>query len=201
MSAREKDLGALRFANDLVEIGAHPIARIERFTRHSVIPANNTLGTPKIDDHMTVLNALDHARYDFPNPILEVSVLALTFRIANLLSDNLLGGLSGNSPEFKRRKFVPKFIADLGLRRDGPGVFKAELGHRIINRLNDCLNAPEARFARIRINLGANVVLEAVARAGSLLNGFLHRIKHDALIDRFLLSDRIRDLENLKPVR
>ena len=52
----------------------------------------------------------------------------------------------------------------------------------------------------LRVDLGADVGLGAVARARRLLDGVLHRRDHDHAVDRLLAGDRIGDLQELQPV-
>ena len=94
---RKKDLRSACFAPHVVNIGADAISCTEGFTRNHLIAAYNALGASKIDNHRTKFNPFDRAVYDLANTIFIFLVMALTFRVANLLNNNLLSGLRCNA--------------------------------------------------------------------------------------------------------
>ena len=52
----------------------------------------------------------------------------------------------------------------------------------------------------VRVELGADVVLGAVARAGGALDGVFHRLDDDGAVDQFLARDRVGDGEQFGAV-
>lgn len=50
------------------------------------------------------------------------------------------------------------------------------------------------------VDIGADVGLLAIARAGRLLDRVRHRVDHDLLVDRLLARDRVGDLQQFQPV-
>ena len=58
----------------------------------------------------------------------------------------------------------------------------------------------QADLAGLRVDLGADVGLAAVARARRLLDRVLHRGDDDLPVDRLLARDRVGDLQKLEPV-
>src|SRR5690606_28581213 len=56
-------------------------------------------------------------------------------------------------------------------------------------------HAPQAQVAGQRVELGADVVLRAVAVASALLDRFFHRLDDDRLVDHLFGGDRGRDRE------
>src|SRR6202044_1627162 len=58
----------------------------------------------------------------------------------------------------------------------------------------------ETDFAGLRVDVGANLGLLAIARTRRLLHRVLHRGEHDRTVDRFFASNRVDDLQKLKPV-
>ena len=201
MGAAEEDLRALGFSRDLVEIRADTVAGVEVLARDAVIAADDAFGLAEIDDDVAVFDALNRAVDDLADAILEVIVLAVTFGFADLARDDLLGGLGGDAAEFEGGQLFPEFVADFGVRIHFLGVFQVQLRDGVLDGFDDGLDAPEAGLARVRIDLGADVMFEAVARAGGFLDRLLHRLKHDALVDVLLSRDRVGDLQDFQLVR
>src|SRR5690348_5118996 len=56
-------------------------------------------------------------------------------------------------------------------------------------------HAPQAEVAGHGVELGADVVLGAIAGAGGALDRVLHRLDDDALVDQLLARDRVGDRE------
>ena len=200
MGAAEEDLRALGFGRHLVEVGADAVAGVEVLARDAVIAADDAFGLAEIDDDVAVFDALHRAVDDLADAVLEVVVLAVTFGFADLAGDDLFCRLSGDASEFEGRQFFSELIADFGVRIHFLGVFEGQLRNRVLDGLDDGLDAPETGLARVRIDLGADVVLEAVARAGGLLDRLFHRLKHDALVDVLLSRDRVGDLQDFQLV-
>ena len=53
--------------------------------------------------------------------------------------------------------------------------------------------ARQAQLTGLGADLGMDVGLGAVARAGGAGDGVLHRVQHDLPVDRFLAGDGVRD--------
>src|SRR3546814_1423088 len=116
---------------------------------------------------MAEFDALDDAGDDLAGAILELFILALALRITHLLEDDLLGGLGGDAAELDRRQRIDDEVADLGARLELLGVFLADLLEMVVDLLGHFDDAPQPEVARDRVELGADVVLGAVARAGA----------------------------------
>ena len=67
----------------------------------------------------------------------------------------------------------------------------------IFGFFNDLEHAPQAQVAGLLVELGADVVLGAVAGAGGALDRVLHRLDDDALVDQLLARDRVGDRDQL----
>ena len=76
------------------------------------VAANDALGPAEVDDHVAELDALHDAGDDLVGAVLELLVLALALGVADLLEDDLLGGLCGDAAELDRRQRVDDEIAD-----------------------------------------------------------------------------------------
>ena len=70
----------------------------------------------------------------------------------------------------------------------------------ILGLLDDLEHAPQAKVAGLAVELGANVVLGAVAGAGGTLDRVLHRLDDDALVDQLFARDCIGDRQQLRLV-
>ena len=82
------------------------------------VAADDALGAAEIDDDVAELDALDDAGDDLAGAVLELLILALALGIADLLEDDLLGGLGGDAAEFDRRQRIDDEVAD-GWRPSG----------------------------------------------------------------------------------
>src|SRR3712207_8708978 len=60
---------------------------------------------------------------------------------------------------------------------------------RSVDRVDHLDDSPQAKVARIGVELGADVVLGAVAGPGGALDRVLHRLDDDRLVDQFLRSE------------
>jgi hypothetical protein len=61
--------------------------------------------------------------------------------------------------------------------------------------------ARQGQFARLDVDLGADVVMGAVTRLGALLDRLLDRLDDDLLVDVLLARDRISNLKQFESVR
>ena len=72
-----------------------------------------------------------------------------------------------------------------------------DLLEMILGLLDHFEHAPQAQVAGLGVELGADVVLGAVAGAGGALDRVLHRLDDDALVDQLLARDGVGDREQL----
>ena len=126
---------------------------------------------------------------------LNSSILALALGIADLLEDHLLGGLGGNSAELDRRQRVDDEVADARALLELLRALLVDLLEMILGLLDHFEHAPQAKVAGLGVELGADVVLGAVAGAGGALDRVLHRLDDDALVDQLLARDGVGDRE------
>ena len=146
---------------------------------------------------MAELDALDDAGDDFADAVLEFLELALALGVADLLEDDLLGGLGGDAAELDRRQRIDDIIADDRVGLQFQRALQVDLLEIIVDLFDHFDDAPQAEVARDRVELGADVVLGAVAGAGGALDGVLHRFDDDRAIDQFLARDGVGDREQL----
>ena len=197
MRTRQENLRPARLLAHVVDIGAHPLALTEALARQELVAAQHRLGAPEIDDDVAELDPLDEAVDDLADAVLELVVLPLALGIAHLLHNDLLRGLRRNASEINGRQRVGDEIADLGLgvqplRRD-----ERHLRRLVLDRVDDLAETQQTDLAVSAVDLGADVVFQAVFRAPGLLDGLLHRVQHLVLVDAFVAGNGVGDLEEL----
>ena len=77
-------------------------------------------------------------------------------------------------------------------------ILERDLGRRVFDLLDDQQVARQAQLAALRIDLGANFGLRAVARFRGLRDRVFHGGDHDAAVDRFFARDRVGDLKQFE---
>ena len=111
-----------------------------------------------------------------------------------------LADWAGDAAEIEGRQRLGDPVADLGGRVLAARVVERDLDRVVLDLVDDQQQAREADLAGLRIDLGADLGLLAVARARRLLDRVLHRGEHDLPVDRFLARDRVGDLQKFEPV-
>ena len=91
----------------------------------------------------------------------------------------------------------PTWAAGLRLRASARVISRESFSTRVLDHQEV---ARQAQLAGLGVDLGMDVGLGAVARAGGLGDRVLHRVEHDLLVDRLLARDRVGDLQEFKPV-
>ena len=129
--------------------------------------------------------------------VLELFILALALGVADLLEDDLLGGLGGDAAELDRRQRVDDEVADGGALLQLLRALQVDLLEMILGLLDHFEHPPQAQVAGFGVELGADVVLGAVAGAGGALDGVLHRLDDDALVDQLFARDGVGDGDQL----
>ena len=99
VSSAEEDLGTTGFAGDAQDQRADTVADADHLARNLLVAADNAFGAAEVDDDMAELDALDDAGDDLAGAVLEFLILPLALGVADLLEDDLLGGLGGNATE------------------------------------------------------------------------------------------------------
>src|SRR5690606_31615418 len=74
-------------------------------------------------------------------------------------------------------------------------LFEIDLLEVILDLLNHFNDAPQPQVAGNGVELGADVVLRAIAVAGAFLDRLFHRLDDDGLVDHLFGRDGIRDRE------
>src|SRR6185437_13828380 len=197
VGTREEDLRPAHFLAHIVDIGAHALALAEALARQQFVAAQDGLGAAEVDDDVAEFDTLDEAIDDLADPILELVVLALALGIAHALHDHLLRGLRRDAAEIDRRQRIGEEIADFGLRIEMLGYFELDLRRFVLDRIGDLAKAHQLDLAVLAVDLGANVVFEAVFRAARFLDRLLHGLEHFVAIDAFVARDGVGDLEKL----
>ena len=87
-------------------IGAHAVAVLEVLAGQGVLAAQVTFAAPQVDRDVAVFDALDDAGDDFARAVLVFLELAVAFRVAHLLEDDLLRRLRRDAAEIEGRQLV-----------------------------------------------------------------------------------------------
>src|SRR4030095_4249704 len=112
---------------------ANAIADADHLARDLLVAADDALGAAEGDDDVAKFDALDDAGDDFAGAVLELFMLALALGVADLLEDDLLGGLGGDAAELDRRQRIDDEVAELGAGLQLLGIFEADLVEIIIH--------------------------------------------------------------------
>ena len=163
-----------------------------------MVARDNRLGPAQIDNDVAVFNPLDHTGDNFTNPVLELFVLALALGAPHLLHNHLLGGLGGNAAVINGRQGLGDKFSHLGLRLVLAHFVERDFGADVFDLFHHLTDAEQPQVAVFAIDLGADVVFHAVTGLGRLLNGFLHGLDHDFLVDCLFPGDRFRDLQDFQ---
>ena len=115
VGARQEDLRAAGLAADRQDQRADAVADADHFARDLLVAADDALGAAEVDDDVAELDALDDAGDDLAGAVLEFLILALALGVADLLEDDLLGGLGGDAAELDRRQRIDDEVADRGV--------------------------------------------------------------------------------------
>src|SRR5277367_852860 len=106
MGAGQEDLRSPGFAPHVENVGADTVAVAEYLARQHLVPAHDSFAAAQIDDHAAIFDALDDAVDDIADTILEFLILAVALGLADLLHNDLLGGLRGDTAIFERRQGI-----------------------------------------------------------------------------------------------
>src|SRR3546814_9753474 len=132
-------------------------------------------------DDMTELDALHDAGDDLSDAVLEFLILPLTLGVADLLENDLLGGLRIDAPQIDRRQRINDEVADLCTRLQllrGLGIDLLEI---ILNHFDHFNDTPQAQVAAVRIQLCTDVIFGAITGTGRALDRIFHRFDNDEI--------------------
>ena len=129
-SAGQHQLRAAIVRAQLQQQGAHPFAHAEVFPRNEVLSGDDALsGVAKVNGDAVSTHALDHAAEELPNPWRVLLLHPRPLRFADLLHDDLLGGLCGDAAELHRLHRLLQGAANF--ETSGARVLWRDLGCRI----------------------------------------------------------------------
>ena len=106
-----KICGPRGFGPYVVDVRPYAVAVLEVLARQKLVAAQDRFGPAQIDRDVAVFHALDQTVDDFADAVLVFLELALPLGLADLLDDDLLGGLGGDPAEIDRRQFVGQELA------------------------------------------------------------------------------------------
>ncbi len=137
-----------------------------------------------------------------PIAVLELLVLPVALRLADLLQDHLLGRLRGDPAHSTGGTSSTKVVAHL---RIGEILLRLLDGHlRLVVLeflvLDHGADAGEGRPAGLAVDRHADVHLGAVAGLRGAGEALLHRLDHEGGVDHLLARDGLRGLQKLELV-
>ena len=199
--SRQENLRSAILAADVIDISPHAVAKLVVLARQRLVAANDRLRPAEVDHDVAVLGALDNAADDLADAVLVFLELALALGLAHFLHDDLLGVLRGHPAEIERRQGLGDKVANLRLGVTLFRVLDGDFGGVERHLLHDLQEARQLDLARARVDLGADLVLAAVARLRRLLDRVLHRGQHKRPVNGLLARDRVSDLQQFQAVR
>ena len=116
---------------------------------------------------------------------------------ADLLEDDLLGGLRRDAPQrIRRSSEYGSSDTDLGRGIDAPRFAERHLVHRILYRLHHFFHRVEADRAGLGIHVRHIVLVGAIVLARGNQHRVLHRVEHNLRIDAFFFAQDFDGLKN-----
>ena len=103
MGAGQEDLGAALLFTNIHDIRTNAIARLDVFTRQSLIATDHGLSTAQINNDVAIFDALDDAVDDLADTVFKLFILTRAFCFACNLHDGLLGAVCLNAGRFNHR--------------------------------------------------------------------------------------------------
>ena len=198
--ARQEDLRPAHLGAHVEQVGADAVAGAEGLARDHLVAADDALAAAEIDDDVAVLDALDHAVEDLTDPVLVLVVLAGALGVAHLLDDDLLGRLRRDAAEIERRQGIGDHVADESAGVVAASLIEGDFTGVVLDLIDHEEVAGQAQRAALRVDLGVNVGLGAVAGAGRLRDRLFHCLDDDLAIDHLLAGDRLGDLQEFEPI-
>src|SRR5262245_65612545 len=99
MRAGQRDLRALGRSTDFQHPGPDTVARIVTLAGNLLALGQDGLGLADLEDHVALLDPVDHTPEDLALLALELLVDPVTLGVAHPLQDDLLGRLRRDPPE------------------------------------------------------------------------------------------------------
>src|SRR5450759_782833 len=152
-------------------------------------------GFAEVQHVVRTFHALDGAVDEFagaPRILLEHGV---AFGLADLLEDDLLGGLGGDSPQGLGVLGNAHFAADFHFGIDPPRLAHRHLMYWIFDGFHGLLERVEFDRAGLGIHVREVILVGAIVLASGNQHGVLDRVEHDLRVDAFFLA---QDFDGLK---
>jgi len=106
--------------------------------------------------------------------------------------------LRGDTAEIDRGQGVGDEVADLRLGIMVLGVVQADLRRIVLDRVDHFAETQQLDLARAAVDLGADVIFQAVFRAAGLLNGLLHGLQNLVAVDTLVTGNGVGDLQQFR---
>ena len=122
----------------------------------------------------------------------------MAFGLANLLDDDLLGGLRGDTAEIDGWQGIDDEFADLGIGFQRQRVPERDLHRLVLDRIGHLAITPEADLSGRPVDIGADIVFVAVFRTARFLDRLLHGFQHFLAVYALFAGDIVRHLQQFR---
>ena len=152
-------------------------------------------GPPQVDDDVAPLEPLDEAIDQVGDPVAVFLVNDIALRLPDLLVDDLLGRLGGDSPQPLGRLGNFHHVVHLGGIVDLLGLRQGEFQVFVVNVLDHPLDGEHLQGAILTVETGGKLFPGLEIFSGSGEDGVLDGRDDDIDIDTFLPADLLNGLK------
>ena len=190
MRARDDQLRTLRVLVDLHQIHLDALPGPVALGGHLLAGGHHRFGLVQLDDHRTRVRSLDDAIHHLALPVGVLLVDGVPLVVANLLKNDLLGGLRGDTAEVLRSLFDPDLIADHRGVFVCAGFWERNFGFGVGNFRHHPACAPDVHLAGSGVDCDVDFFLSArhflVDRLERVLDRSQHGLAGDASFRGYL---------------
>src|SRR5262249_50779748 len=140
MGAGDDQLRPPLVAVDLDQEHLDPLTGSVALGRHLLADGHDRLGLAQLDDHRPRVRTLDDAVQHLALAVGEFLVDAVPLVVADLLENDLLGGLGGDAAEIVGGSLDADLVTDLGPGRDLPRLGRQDVVQRVFDLFDDVLD-------------------------------------------------------------
>src|ERR1019366_2479267 len=184
--------GLVHQPNHAADAVAHAVA----FQARLLLLGQLGLGLAEVQNVVRPLDALDGAVHEFARAPGVFLVHGFALGFADLLENDLLGGLRRNTAQRFGAFLDADFGTDFGLGLDAPRLGQRHFVYRVFDRLHRLLDRVELDGAGFRIQLGDVVFGGAVVFPGGDQHGVPDGVQDDLRIDALFLAQYLDGLKD-----
>ena len=189
--AGDDDLRTLGGAVDAEQNDADALADGELLEARLLALGHAGFGFAEVEDDVHGLEALDGGVEDLAGAVVVLVEDGVALGLADLLEDDLLGHLGGDTAERGGVLVETEFAADFDLGGEFAGLFERHLIDVVLDllgALDDGLEDVGADLAGLAVHLGAHVFLGLVVLAGGEGDRVLNGADYDSRLDSLVAA-------------